>query len=60
MNPDLMNILVCPICKGNLTLTVTREENSNVVEGSLHCSACDETYTIEDSIPNLLPPDWRS
>jgi uncharacterized protein YbaR (Trm112 family) len=60
MKPELMDILVCPVCKGRLTLTVTREEDSEVVEGSLHCSACDETYPIEDAIPNLLPPDLRS
>ena len=60
MKPELMDILVCPVCKGGLTLTVTREEDRDVVEGSIHCGACDETYAIEDSIPNLLPPDWRS
>ncbi|MGE0685586.1 MAG: Trm112 family protein, partial [Dehalococcoidia bacterium] len=27
--------------------------------GSLHCAKCNETYPIEDTIPNLLPPDLR-
>ena len=59
MKRDLMDILVCPVCKGQLTLTVVREEDGEIVEGSLHCAACDETYPIEDTIPNLLPPALR-
>ena len=56
MKRDLMEILVCPVCKGALTLTVVKEEGDEIVEGRLHCDACDVTYPIEDSIPNLLPP----
>ena len=59
MKRDLMDILVCPVCKGDLTLTVTREEGNEIVEGTLHCSSCDETYPIENTIPNLLPPSLR-
>ena len=59
MKRDLMDILVCPLCKGELTLMVDKEEDGEIVEGNLHCAACDETYPIEDSIPNLLPPALR-
>ena len=59
MKPDLMDVLVCPVCKGELTLTVTREDDGEIVEGSLHCAHCDETYPIEDTIANLLPPSLR-
>lgn len=59
MRHDLMEILVCPMCKGDLTLTVDKEEGGEIVEGKLSCAACAETYPIEDGIPNLLPPDLR-
>ncbi|HCP23792.1 MAG: Trm112 family protein [SAR202 cluster bacterium] len=59
MKKDLMDILACPVCKGELELRVAEEDGDNVVNGSLHCGTCDETYPIEDSIPNLLPPDLR-
>jgi uncharacterized protein YbaR (Trm112 family) len=55
----MMEILACPVCKGPLTLEVTKEEGDEVVTGSLHCAQCNETYPIEDTIPNLLPPDLR-
>jgi uncharacterized protein YbaR (Trm112 family) len=60
MRKDLMDILACPICKGSLDLTVEEERDDDVVKGSLACHACSEKYPIEDSIPNLLPPDLRS
>ena len=59
MRHDLMDILACPICKGTLTLTATREDGGEVVDGTLSCAACTETYPIVDGIPNLLPPDLR-
>ena len=59
MRKDMMEILVCPVCKGTLTLTIEKEANDEIVSGSLHCAACNETYPIKDSIPNLLPPDLR-
>ena len=59
MRHDLMDILACPLCKGALTLSAMREDAGDVVEGSLHCATCGETYPITDGIPNLLPPDLR-
>lgn len=59
MKRDLMDILACPLCKGELTLEVEAEEGDEILSGSLCCAACDETYPIEDGIPNLLPPDLR-
>jgi uncharacterized protein YbaR (Trm112 family) len=55
----MLDILVCPMCKGTLQLAVEEEEGDEVVRGSLTCSQCSEVYPIEDSIPNLLPPDLR-
>ena len=59
MRKDMMDILACPVCKGPLTLTVVKEDGDEVVDGSLHCVRCDETYPIQESIPNLLPPELR-
>ena len=60
MKRDLMDILACPVCKGALELRVDREEHGEIVEGSLRCAACEETYPIAGGIPNLLPPDLRA
>jgi len=57
---DLMEILVCSLCKGGLARSVAREEGGRVLDGSLHCASCNETYPIANGIPNLLPPDMRA
>ncbi len=54
-----MDILVCPVCKGELQLTVTEENQEEIVSGSLYCGQCRVNYPIADAIPNLLPPDQR-
>lgn len=59
MKRDLMDILCCPLDKEELELTVTAEEDDEIIEGALTCTACGEEYPIEDGIPNLLPPDMR-
>ena len=60
MKKELMEILVCPVCKGDLELKIEAEEEEEVVTGSLVCHRCDETYPIDDAIPNLLPPEMRT
>ena len=57
MKRELMDILVCPVCKGELELAVEAESAGEVITGSLHCAKCGVSYPIVDSIPNLLPPD---
>ena len=59
MKRELMDILVCPVCKGELQLTVEEEKEKEIVSGSLHCDKCKVDYPIVDTIPNLLPPDQR-
>lgn len=59
MRRSLMDILVCPECRGKLDLEVSIEQEDEIVEGSLSCKACGITYPIEDTIPNMLPPSLR-
>lgn len=59
MKRDMMEILACPMCKGDLQLAAKKEEGDEILEGELRCPKCGEAYPIEDSIPNLLPPDMR-
>jgi len=54
-----MDILCCPLDKADLELEVDERDGDEVVEGTLRCTDCGETYPIEEGIPNLLPPDMR-
>ena len=57
MKRDIMDILACPVCKGKLELSVEKEDDKEVLDGSLRCAKCNVDYPIKDGIPNLLPPD---
>ena len=57
MKKELVDILACPVCKGELELVVEEEKEQEVVNGSLYCHECDVRYPVADGIPNLLPPD---
>ena len=59
MKRDLMEILACPMCKGDLDLEVFEEKDEEIESGRLCCKNCGECYPIEDGIPNMLPPDLR-
>lgn len=59
MKKDLMNILACPECKGDLRLAVETEVEGDVISGSLLCPKCPHSYPIIDSIPNFLPQEMR-
>jgi len=56
MKESIMEIIVCPVCKETLKLTVTEKADSEIIAGALFCQKCNYTYSIKDSIPNLLPP----
>jgi uncharacterized protein YbaR (Trm112 family) len=55
MKRSLQDILCCPVCKGELILSVTRESGEEILEGTLTCEACRVSYPIEDGIPDLIP-----
>jgi len=46
MDKELLEILACPKCKGELRLTVDETE--------LRCEACRLRFRIDDGIPILL------
>jgi len=46
VNPELLKILVCPLCKAQVNLT----ENGQ----GLKCTECRRVYPIRDDIPVML------
>lgn len=55
MKKELMNILACPICKFDIVLNIEKENNDEIIEGTLYCKKCDKYYPIENGIPNMIP-----
>jgi len=57
MNPDLLEILSCPDCRGSLTLSVTDENGGRIESGTLQCTSCGRSYPIVRYIPRFVPAD---
>ncbi|HOX35123.1 MAG TPA: methytransferase partner Trm112 [Methanoregulaceae archaeon] len=55
MKRKILDILCCPVCKGDLTLSVAEENEREIIEGVLTCAHCGVDYPIHEGIPNLLP-----
>ncbi len=55
MRRQIIPLLCCPVCKGDLDLTVKKEDEKEIVEGTLHCPVCQVDYPIDEGIPDLLP-----
>ena len=55
MKKDILDILCCPTCKGDLELEIKREESEEIIEGTFTCKKCSCMYPIKDGIPDLLP-----
>ena len=51
MNPRLLDILVCPLCKGPLVYRKTQAE--------LVCRPCRLAYPMRDDIPVMLEDEAR-
>ena len=54
MNKRMLDILACPDCKGQLTLSVISEVQDDIITGSLSCITCDSSYPITNSVPNFM------
>jgi len=59
MKRSLLDILACPLCKGDLDLVVEEEGDEEIITGKLICGKCKIEYPIEEGIPNMLPPELR-
>ncbi|WP_321418037.1 methytransferase partner Trm112 [uncultured Methanomethylovorans sp.] len=59
MKEEMMEILACPLCKGDLVLNIQSKEGNEIIKGTLYCKKCNEYYPIDEGIPNMLPPHLR-
>lgn len=57
MKPDLLELIVCPECGGELRLREERMVGGEVVSGRLECSGQGHEYAVRESIPRFVESD---
>lgn len=55
LDPELLEILVCPQCKGDLRV----QTGPDGAEAALDCLACRLSYPVDDGIPVMLVEEAR-
>ncbi len=55
MKLNILEFIVCPLCKKELRLTIQEQNKQEIVTGSLFCITCNKIFPIFDTIPDLLP-----
>lgn len=55
MRPELLDILCCPHCRGELECETFDRDGEDVIEGLLVCARCARGYPIAEGIPHMLP-----
>jgi len=51
INPELLDLLVCPVCKTSVKLTADQH--------GLRCPACHIIYPIRDGLPVMIREETR-
>jgi SAM-dependent methyltransferase len=59
MREGLLKFIACPACRGKLALTRQALEGTEIWEGELLCTRCDESYSISHGMPLLYVEDER-
>lgn len=57
MNRELLEILVCPKCKGSLQCTVSSESDGSINDADLECANCQLDFPVTNGIPRFVEPD---
>jgi uncharacterized protein YbaR (Trm112 family) len=54
MKHELLELLACPRCHGELRLEHEQCEQGEIVSGDLVCASCSSMYRVENGIPRFL------
>lgn len=57
MREWLLDILVCPLCKGELSLENAERRGDEIISGMLRCESCGVNYPVTEGIPDMVPPE---
>ena len=54
MKNRLFEFLVCPTCRGEISLYIRKKIKNEIIEGKLNCKKCQESFPILGGIPRFV------
>ncbi|RUA27342.1 MAG: hypothetical protein DSY77_17540 [Bacteroidetes bacterium] len=59
MQSRLLKKMCCPFDKGDLNISIFKQEENEIIEGLLTCSDCQRYFPIIYGIPIMTPDEYR-
>jgi uncharacterized protein YbaR (Trm112 family) len=59
MQSRLLKKMCCPFDKGDLNISIFKQEENEIIEGLLTCSYCQRYFPIIYGIPIMTPDEYR-
>jgi len=59
MQSRLLKKMCCPFDKGDLNISIFKQEDQEIIEGLLTCSHCERYFPIIYGIPIMTPDEYR-
>ncbi len=53
MKETLLQYLICPSCKGEISLNASEREGREIISGQLRCGACRSGFPIRNGVPRF-------
>ena len=54
MKTELLQYLVCPTCKGQISPKINKKVKNEIITGTLNCRNCKNTFLITQGIPRFV------
>ena len=54
MKTELLQYLVCPTCKGQISLNINEKMKNEIINGTLNCKNCKNIFPITKGIPRFV------
>jgi uncharacterized protein len=55
MRKEHLDIICCPVCRGEMDLQVIKTSRDEIIEGTLTCDTCKNQYFIRNGTAYLVP-----
>ena len=54
LKTELLQYLVCPTCKGQISINVHKKIKNEIINGTINCKNCKNTFPVTEGIPRFV------
>ncbi|CAD6516859.1 SAM dependent methyltransferase [metagenome] len=54
LKTELLQYLVCPTCKGQISINIHKKIKNEIINGTINCKNCKNTFPVTEGIPRFV------